>query len=172
MTSRATIFGTGAPGGAVEYRGDLPAPNQTYAGVLDNTPLISRLRQVASTAWTRSAIVNRAPRRGGIRSFYVHGGVVMPNGLPNPGPESGNVNISAFQRVLVQLMDWQINPSWFEAGYPRNLGFSTRVSQLETNQTGGPGKSSSDQRPLFTKVQTVPRARAVTPRFGTRSARG
>lgn len=173
MSIRADMFGTGAPGGRIEYKGDLPAPVTTYASSLPGMPLTSRLYNPASTARTRSSVVTRAPRRGGMRSFYVHGAVGMPNALPNPGAGGvGGVNSSAFQPNLVQLMDWQVNPSWYEAGYPRNLGLSTRVAQLQTNVTGGPGRSSQDQRPLFTRVQTVPRANVTVRSYPTRSARG
>ena len=171
MSRRASMFGTGATGGAVEYRGDLVAPTTTYASAAPYTPLTSRLHNPASTNRTNSAVVNRQLRRGGILSFYVHGGVDMQGALPYPGAAGvGQVQSSRFQRWLVQLMDWQINPSWYEAGYPRNLALSTRVPQLETNVTGGPGKSSSDQRPLFTQVQTVKRANVVVRSYPTRSS--
>lgn len=173
MSKRASIFGTGAPGGNVEYRGDLPAPVATYAASAPSTPLMSRLFNPASTNRTGSAVVNRQDRRGGHHFFYVHGAVTMPGPLPAPGAgQVGGVQSSAYQRQLVQLMDWQVNTSWYESGYPRNLGYSTRVPQLQTNQTGGPGKSSSDQRPLFTRVQQVGRARAVVRTYPTRSGTG
>lgn len=173
MSRRASIFGTGTPGGAVEYRGDLTPPNTSYASALPHQPLTSRLYNPSTTATTRSAVVVRAPRRGGMRSFYSHGAVPMPNALPHPGASGvGNVESSAFQPYNIQLMDWQINPSWYEAGYPRNLALSTRVPQLQTNVTGGPGRSSSDQRPLFTRVQTVRRATVSVRSYPTRSANG
>lgn len=173
MSRRASMFGTGSSGGVVEYKGDLTPPNTSYASALPNQPLASRLYNPASTAWTRSAVVTRAPRRGGMRSFYSHGAVTMPEALPMPGAGGvGGVRSSAFQTQNVQLMDWQINPSWGEAGRPRNLGYSTRVPQLQTNVTGGPGRSSSDQRPLFTRVQTVSRAQVSVRSYPTRSARG
>jgi hypothetical protein len=155
----------------LEYRGDLTPPDTSYASVLPTTPLTTRLFNPSSTNRTGSAVVTRAPRRNGQLFFYAHGAVTQPNALPNPGAASiGNVNSSAFQTQLVQLFDWQKNIAWHEAGYPRNLGLSTRVPQLETNVTGGPGKSSSDQRPLFTKVQQVQRARVVVRSYPTKSA--
>jgi hypothetical protein len=125
----------------------------------------------ASTNRTRSAVVDRSPRRGDIAYFYVHGAVTQPNALPGQGATGpGGVNSSGFQNQLVQLMDWQINRGWYEAGFPRNLGLSTRVPQLQTNVTGGPGMSSSTQRPLFTKVQKVRRAGVKVNTYQTRSA--
>src|SRR5512147_1892368 len=122
MSFRSTLFGSGAPGGNVEYRGDLTAPITTYASAVPGMPMTSRLYVPATRNITNSAVVTRAPRRGGMRSFYSHGAVPMPNALPRPGATGvGNVQSSAFQPYNVQLMDWQINPSWHEAGYPRNL---------------------------------------------------
>lgn len=171
MSRRANMFGAGQPGGTVEYRGDLTPPVTSYASTLPATPLASRLSVPSTTAATRSAVVVRAPRRNGNNFFYSHGAVQMPEALPAPGARGvGAVASSAFQRDNVQLMDWQINASWGAAGRPRNLGYSTRVPQLQTNVTGGPGKSSSTQRPLFTRVQTVQRAQAKVGRFKTRSS--
>jgi len=165
------MFGGGANGGEVEYRGDLTPPVASYASAAPYSPMTSRLYTPASENVTNSAVVARMPRRGGHVFFYSHGAVRMPNALPGNGATGpGGVNSSAFQPDNVQLMDWQINRAWAEAGRPRNLGLSTRVPQLRTNQTGGPGKSSSVQRPLFTRVQVVPRTRAVVRTYGTRSA--
>lgn len=173
MSRRASIFGTGAPGGAVEYRGDLTPPVASYASSAAASPMFSRLRIPSSLATIGSMVVNRTPRNVGIRSFYVHGAVDMVQAMPYPASAGvGGVTSSAFQRKLVQLMDWQINPGWAEAGRPRNLGLSTRVPQLQTNVTGGPGRSSQDQRPLFNRVQTVQRANVVVKAYPTRGARG
>lgn len=172
MSRRASMFGNGAPGGAVEYRGDLTPPVTSYASSRPGMPMTSRLFVPASTNRTNSAVVVRQPRRGRMRSFYVHGAVPMPGALPYPGAAGvGEVQRSLFQRFLIQLMDWQINASWAEAGRPRNLGLSTRVPQLETNVTGGTGQSSMDQRPLFTRVQQVGRARATVNTYPTKGTR-
>lgn len=172
MSNRATIFGTGTPGGSVEYHGDITPPVTSYASSLPRTPLATRLNNPSSTNVTGSAVVARQPRRGGHMFFYSHGAVVMPNALPHPGAGGvGGVESSAFQPYNIQLMDWQINRSWYEAGYPRNLGLSTRVPQLQTNVTGGPGRSRSVQRPLFTQVQTVPRASVRVRSYPTKGTR-
>lgn len=172
MSIRSSLFGRGAPGGAVEYRGDLVAPITSYASTTPHSALTSRLGIQSSTNVNGSAVVNRQEQRGGIRSFYSHGGYRMPNALPFAGnTATGGVNRSAFQQTNIQLMDWQINPSWHQAGYPRNLALSTRVSQLQTNVNGAPGASSQDPRPLFTRVQTVERARIIVQSYKTRGAR-
>lgn len=171
MSLRATKFGTGAPGGQIEYHGDLTPPVSSYAASAAKSPLISTLLVPASTVVSGAAVVNRQPRRGGHRFFYSHGAVPMPPALPGSGPGIGGVFSSLFQRFNIQLMDWQINTSWYESGYPRNLAWSTRVPQLQTNVTGGPGKSQQTQRPLFTRVQTVPRATVRVRSYPTKAAK-
>jgi hypothetical protein len=166
------MFGGGQPGGRIEYRGDLPAPVTTYASALPTTPLTSRQYNPPSTNRTKSAVVDRKPRRGGHMFFYSHGAVPMLTPIREDSNSQGLVPISMFQRFNIALMDWQKNLSWYESGYPRNLGLSTRVPQLQTNVTGGPGRSSMDQRPLFTKVQTVQRARIKVSAYQTVAARG
>ena len=165
------MFGRGGLGGRVEYKGDLVAPVTSYASALPNSPLTSRRYNPPSTNRTRAAVVARAPRRGGHMFFYSHGAVPMPTPIDERGPGSqGTVPISQFQRYNVALMDWQKNLTWYESGYPRNLGLSTRVPQLQTNVTGGPGRSGMDQRPLFTKVQQVSRARVKVQAYQTTPA--
>jgi hypothetical protein len=117
---------------------------------------------------TGAAVVTRASRRGGIMSFWGHGAVRMPTPVPQRMSGYGNVQSSPFQPFNVKLDDWQINPSWFRAGYPRNLGLSQRSPQPRTNMTGGPGESMMVQHPLFTRVQEVPRARARVSIFPTK----
>lgn len=170
MSVRATIYGTGAPGGRLEYKGDLQAPVTSYASAAKTTPLTSRNYNPASTNRTNSAVVDRRPRRGGHNFFYSHGAVPMRTPIDESQTSMGLVPISTFQPYNVQLMDWQINTSWYEAGYPRNLGLSTRVPQLQTQVTGGGGPGAMDQRPLFTKVQQVQRARVLVQTYRTKAS--
>lgn len=150
---------------------EVTPPVTTYASALRNTPLFSQNQVQHSTNRAGSMVVNRKPRRNGLRYFYSHGGIVMPRPtVPTPG--AGGVASSGFQSILVQLHDWSQNLAWFAAGYPRNLGYSTRVQQLQTNVTGGPTDASMDARPLFPKVQSVRRATVVVPRYPTKSANG
>lgn len=168
MTTRTSIFGVGRPGGRIEYPGDSQPPITSYAAAIRSSNIGDTLRVPASLNTTNSAVVNRAQRSGGMRSFYAHGAVPMPTPVPYAG--YGGVNSSAANQYNVNLFDWQINPSWFEAGYPRNLGLSTRVPQLQTNITGGPGKSRATARPLFTRVQQVPRAQVTVRTYQTKAA--
>lgn len=166
MSGRTTLKGNAMLGGRVEFRGDLPnflAANARQSGLTD------RLTVPATTARTRSAVVDRHPRMAGFNNFYSHGAVQMQRPIPGQ-PGYTQVYNSAFQRYNIRLLFWQIITSWGAAGMPRNLGLSTAVPQPETNATGGPGQSMMTQRGLFTRVQTVGRPRAVVQRYDTRSS--
>ena len=73
--------------------------------------------------------------------------------------------------LLVQLHDWVKNSDWFAAGYPRNLGLSFRVDQVTTKVTGG-AVGQMQQRPLFPKVQRIPRPGVVVATYNTTPAKG
>jgi hypothetical protein len=158
------------PSGGITWEGDLPAPITSYAASVNQSVLGGRYQVPASTAWTRSAVVMRKPRRKGIRYFYSHGGMDVPPPQVQPGPRSGMVALSLFQRTLVTLHDWSQNDGWFIC-YPRNLGWSFRVDQLKTQVTGGPGPSRSAAKPLFPRVQRVPRPSVVPRAYDTKSAK-
>jgi len=169
-------MGNGMPSGRyaglVSYQGDLVPPVTSYASAAPYTPMVSVNYTPPTTAWTQSAVVNRVPRRGGLRYFYSHGAIRMPAWrVPYPGGADGRVNSSAFQPDLVQLDTWSQHDRWFEAGYPRNLGYSFRVPQLKTQVTGGQGPGRMAQRPLFPRVQRVPRYSTTAPTYATRSAK-
>jgi hypothetical protein len=150
---------------------DQPPPITTYASGVQNNSLLSQNHVPATSNRTNSAVVNRRPRRNGLRYFYGHGGLVMPfRAIPSVG--TGGVQNSFYQTILVQLHDWSQNLSWFAAGYPRNLGYSTRVSQLNTNVTGGSTNAAMNQRPLFPKVQRVPRYSVRPNVYQTKSSKG
>lgn len=158
-----------APGN-VSWEGDLPAPVTTYASAQANLPMRTRLLVPPSTNRSGAPVVNRVPRRNGQKFFYSHGGIEMPSRLV-PRPGAGGVFSSAFQTMLIQLHDWMINGAWFAAGYPRNLGYSWRNGQIDTNATGGPGKGQMQQTPVFTRIQTVRRATVNPPRYNTKAAK-
>lgn len=155
----------------IVWEGDLPAPITTYASSQRNSPLFSQNQVQRSSNRTGSMVVNRRPRRNGLRYWYSHGGIVMPAPqVPTPG--AGGVRQSVYQNILVQLHDWSQNLALFAAGYPRNLGYSTRVPQLVTKASGGPTDATMDARPLFPRVQRVRRYSVTTPTYNTRSANG
>lgn len=160
--------------GMVEFEGDLTPPVTSYAGSYKSTAIGSRgYSQGFSSAWTKAAVVQRRLRQNGLIYSYSHGGVTNSTRLPYPGSSDGFVRSSVFQRVFVTLHTWTTNVGWFSGGYPRNLGWSFRTPQLQFNaQTnGGSGGARMTQRPMFNKVQTVPRYSTVPPAFPTTSAK-
>lgn len=161
--------GAGRPGGRIEYRGDLPNLVAANYDPMRDTSIGRRMRIPGVAPSAKSAVVSRKSRRGD-HSFYTYGGYVMQRPIPGP-PAYGQVMNSSFQRVNKRLFFWQQIRTLFEAGYPRNLGLSHRQAQPVTNASGGAGTSVMTQRPLFTRVQQVPRSRAVVPTYNTRSAR-
>lgn len=156
--------------GSITWEGDLVPPVTTYASARPYGAPSARLNIRPSTNRTNSAVVDRRPRRNGLRYFYAHGSTVMPvGGVPRPGP--GGVLSSAFQRILVHLTDWSQNDALFAAGYPRNLGLSFRVAQLNTQVSGGSGPGAMEARPLFPKIQRVPRYSTDPRYYPTRATR-
>lgn len=155
------------PSSTIASKYDVPPPVTTYASSPSRTPLMSQNQVPASTNRSGSMVVNRRLRRVGQQFFYSHGGVSMPT--PISGAAEGGVVNSRSQMVNVQLMDWQKNTEWFAAGYPRNLGYVTRVAQPQTNASGGNGSSVMASKPIFPKVQKVPRYQAIPPSYPTRS---
>lgn len=165
------IFRDARPSSTIQSKYDVPPPVTSYASSVARTPLLSQNNIPASTNRTGSAVVNRRPTRNGQQFFYSHGAVPMLPPIDAVG--KGGVISSRFQMMNVQLMDWQKNTSWRQAGYPRNLGYVTRVATIDTNVTGGPGTTSQmASAPLFTKVQRVPRYQAIPQAYKTRSANG
>lgn len=158
----------GRHAGLVSYVGDLPAPVSSYASAAPYTPMVSVNKTPGTTAFTRSAVVHRIPRRKGIRYVYGHGSTVMPS----PGVRASNrVESSIFQPVQVKLVNYTQNDAWFEGGYPQNLGLSFRTPQLATQVTGAPGPGIMAARPLFPRVQKIRRYSTYAPQYNTKSAK-
>lgn len=159
---------SGRYAGLVSYEGDLPAPVTSYASNQRTSPVTSVNITPATTAWTQSSVVNRIPRRDGIRYSYGYGTTKMP--VPYPSGGNRGVNSSEFQPRNGQLVAYSQNDAWYAAGYPSNLGLTFRVPQLKTQVTGGSGPGWMAARPLFTRVQTVRRYSTYAPTYKTKSA--
>lgn len=160
---------TGKRAGLVSYEGDLPSPVTSYASNQRTSPVTSVNIVPATNAWTASSVVNRIPRRKGLRYSYGYGTVDMP--APYPSGGNRGVNSSSFQRYNSQLTAYSQNDAWFEAGYPSNLGLTFKVPQLQTQKTGGSGPGQMASRPLFTRVQRVRRYTTLTPQYKTQAAK-
>lgn len=98
--------------------------------------------------------------------------------LPYGGGMDGTVRSTQYQRVLVQLHNWQMNRKWYIAWNGTGGGVfnqsnpiryeypSFRVPQINTALSGGAGPASMrmQQRPRFSAVQKIRRA-SVSPRY-------
>lgn len=162
----------GRPNGSIQGKSDVTPPVTSYAYGARNTPMHSSLAVPASTIRSNSGIVSRKPIRRGNEFFYSHGATSMPTeSVLQPG--AAGVWSSRFQTQNVALLTWQMNRSIFMAGYPRNLGFTFRAPKPNVNSaTGGPTTAVQGPKPIFNKVQTVPRYTVTPLRYNTRSANG
>lgn len=156
--------------GAVAYRGDLEPPTRSYAASYTDTAIGSTNTVPASTNRTGAAVVVRIPRRDGLAYHYGYGAVDTPKPQTYPGGNDGRVESSAFQTFVNHLFNWSSNDCWYAAGYPRNLGYTFRVAGVRTNPTGGSTKARMDVKPVWPKVQVIPRYSTVPPVYKTRSA--
>lgn len=72
-------------------------------------------------------LVNRMPRMLGIRWLYSRGGQIKP-WFRMVG--TGTVESTKFQPVLSYTWDGEFNDAIYQAGYPRNLGFTFKVDTI------------------------------------------
>jgi|SRR5215475_11964655 len=172
------------PGGATaeeqssvydNFYGQMPVPATQFATAV--TALASLEDQPSvNTAQSNASVVSRANRRNGIVST---GGLQL---LDNTTPQINKpVESSKFQAQLIgPHVNYVLNAGWYIA-YPaatvmnggrRNQALSTRVDQLVTRTSGGPGPATMRQAPRFKAVQTVPRYSTMPPSYPTASTRG
>lgn len=162
------------------YNAELEPPATNYADV--KSGLTSGLKEVHAVNSNRTAaFVSRIPRMLGLVFNWSWGatdqGKHAEASLPQAGGSglNGFVNSTMFQRILVQLHDWQTNRRWY-ISYPmggavfmgskavRYTYPSFRTQQISANTSGGVGPARMTPRNKYTAVQKVPRYNA-TPRF-------
>jgi hypothetical protein len=116
-----------------------PARNVVQAGgaAVVSHPEAQRIDQ-------HTAMVNRKPRLLGNRTLYSRGGQVKPWFRMIA---TGRVESTKFQPVLNYQWSGEFNDSIYEAGYPRNLGYSFKVRTIP---------KGAKQAPLY-KMQPAPR---------------
>lgn len=147
---------------------DVPPPLTTYCSSSHNLPFRTALRSPASTNQTNSAVVRRRDRMTGLTFFYTLGAVIQPY-IKVPTPGRGGVPSSRFQTLQSQLVTRCLNTAWFAAGYPRNMGWVTRVQQPETQASGGATSATMNAKGMYSKVQRVPRTIVTPATYQTRS---
>jgi len=169
-----------SPEGAEDLGGSRYKSTQTEPIVPDPRDRISpgTLQSVAprdfSNMRSGAAFVQRRNRRRGMIQLYAHGSQKRQRTMPVGGVQngSGTVDVSSFNRTNIPpIFNGTFNGALWQAGYPRNLGFSFRVEQLRTNTTGGPGPAQMNIRPRFNRVQTIRRYNATPKAYNTKPAR-
>lgn len=157
------------------FYGEMPMPATQFATSVTALQSLDDAPSVA-TAMSNASVVQRTNRRNGM---------VATGGLQEyetPTPQMNNpVYTSKFQPELIgPHVNYYQNNGWYIA-YPaasvmqggmRNQMLSTRVDQLTTRTTGGPGPGSMRQAPRFKAVQTIPRYSTMPPSYPTSSANG
>jgi hypothetical protein len=156
--------------------GNMPVPATQFAGNVAALHSLDKQPSVLTTA-ANASVVMRADRRNGIA--YTGG----YQSRRDVGPQINNpVRSSGFQQWLIgPQVDFILNNCLYRAGYPaatisygtnRNLAWSTRVAQIPTMATGGPGPGAMLPAPRFQSVQTVPRYSTMPTMYNTQSSPG
>jgi hypothetical protein len=101
-------------------------------------------------------LVNRYPRMLGIRFLYARGGQLKPWFRMKA---TGAVESTKFQPVLSYKWSGEFNDAIYEAGYPRNLGYTFKVPTYSPQAIAQP-RDRMLARPRFT--QSIFSRRAYT----------
>jgi hypothetical protein len=99
-------------------------------------------------------LVNRMPRMLGIRWLYARGGQIKPWFRMI---STGAVESTKFQPVLSYQWSGEFNDAIYEAGYPRNLGYTFKVPTIPAAALG------------TDRSQMLPRPRITRPIFSRRA---
>lgn len=158
-----------------DFYGQMPTPATQFATsvtALASLEVIPAVRTNASNA----TVVDRHWRRNGL--VYTAGRQSSKGTAPQqPQP----VRSSNFSKWLIgPQVNYIMNDDWYIAypaatvmfGGDRNLALSSRVDQLPTRTSGGPGPSTMRPAPRFTKVQQVPRYSVIPSQYPTQSTQG
>jgi hypothetical protein len=157
------------------FYGELPMPATSFVTSTTAVKSVDIVPSVGAT--TDAAIVDRSNRMNG---YLATGGFSeRDTGIPQMynSPYS-----SKFQPLTVGwIVNYVINACLYRAGYPaatvmnggrRNMALSTRVDQLVTRSSGGPGPAQMTSAPKFKRVQTVPRFSTMPQAYPTQGAPG
>ena len=157
-----------------EY-GQMPVPATQFATSVTALQSLETMPSVNTVA-SNASVVDRHLRRNGI--VYTAGRQSRVAGTPQ---RRQDVSSSAFQKWLLgPQVNYILNLDWYIAypaatvmfGGDHNLALSTRVDQLQTRTTGGPGPSAMTPYPRFKAVQQVPRYSTMPPMYPTQSTQG
>lgn len=156
--------------------GEMPVPATNYVTAttalksLETVPSMPTLMSNASVVSRKDKMTGYTPTEG--RQNYE---TTTPPMYMSPYS-------SKFQPWLMgPIVNFVQNLFLYRAGYPaatvmnggrHNLALSTRVDQLVTRSTGGPGPAAMTPYPRFSAVQNIPRYSTMPPQYPTESAPG
>lgn len=104
-----------------------PVTPQT-AYIRGGSPVLTTIDNEGGEYWTQhNRIVNRDPRRLGIRALFSYGGQVY-NYFKMVA--TGAVQSSAFQPRVNHMWTGEFNDALYQAGYPRNTGLTFKVQTV------------------------------------------
>jgi hypothetical protein len=158
------------------FYGEMPMPATSYATSATALQSLEIVPSIAENS-ANAAVVNRANRRNGMMASagYDERELDVPQMYNSPYS-------SKFQSYQIgPIFNWFINQCLYRAGYPaatvmnggrHNLALSTRVDQLVTRSSGGPGPAAMTAQPRFNAVQKIPRFSTRPKSYPTQSAQG
>lgn len=101
-------------------------PQSNY--IQGSSPVLTTIDQQGGEQWDQhSKLVNRDPRRIGIRTLFSYGGQLKPWFKMI---RTGGVESSKFQPRTNHTWDGEFNDALYQAGYPRNLGLTFKVGTV------------------------------------------
>ena len=158
-----------------QFYGEMPVPATQFATsvtALQSLEVTPSVRTVASNA----SVVQRRLRRNGLQ--YIAGRHSRKNDLPQM---NNPVRSSRFEKWLIgPQVNYVLNDDWYIAypaatvmfGGDHNIALSTKVDQLPTRTSGGPGPATMRPAPWFRKVQAVPRYSTMPNFYNTQTTQG
>lgn len=158
------------------FYGEMPMPATDYAtstSALKSADVVPSTPTVASNA----SVVTRVDKMTGYTPTSGR-----QNYKATTPPMYVSPYSSKFQPWLMgPQVNYVINTFLYRAGYPaatvmnggrHNLALSTRVDQLVTRSSGGPGPAAMTPQPRFNAVQRIPRFSTRPKSYPTQSAQG
>lgn len=156
------------------FYGELPVPATDYA---TSATALKSLEVVPSTPTVASnaSVVSRVDKMTGYTATAGRQNYETPTPPMYKSPYSSKCQ----DWLMGPQVNYVLNLFLYRCGYPaasvmngglHNLALSTRVDQLVTRQTGGPGPAAMLPAPRFGMVQKIPRFSTMPKTFPTQSA--
>lgn len=137
-----------------------------------SSPLVMQMDSVGEVWDQHSRLVNRDPRRIGIRTLFSYGGYALKQFRMIA---TGQVESSTFQPRGNHMWDGEFNDAIYQMGYPRNLALTFKVNTVNKGinapwqQTPRPNFGGrtiyTSRRPVTSGIPGTPAVPAVTRRW-------